>query len=253
MCYFSGMKSTFAFCTALAAAAVVAVVAVVATSLAAPDSKQPDAKSAPSADEPKVAKVPDKVFTNSVDMVLLAVPGDYWAGKYLVTQKEYTKVMGSNPSAFPGDSNPVDSVSYEDALAFCEKLTAQDIEQKSLPEGYSYMLPSEDEWMSLVAGADLDTAVTSLNESRSGTSPVGSLAPNELGLYDIRGNLMEFCLADTSKPFRVLHGGSWHDFAEINLRPEFRWYCKPDEKMNIFGFRVLLKKTGAPSSAPKAS
>jgi len=244
------MKSTFAFCTALAAAA---VVAIVATSAAAPDAKKPDDKSSVSADEPKVAKAPDKVFTNSVDMILLAMPGDYWAGKYLVTQKEYTKVMGSNPSAFPGDNNPVDSVSYLDALAFCEKLTAQDIEKKSLPEGYSYTLPTEGEWESLVSDAELDTAVTSQNASRSSTSPVGSLAANSLGLYDIRGNLMEFCLSDGSKAYRVLRGGSWQDHLEVNLRREFRWSCRPDETMNIFGFRVLLKKAGANGSAPAGS
>jgi formylglycine-generating enzyme required for sulfatase activity len=250
MCYFWGMKSTFAFCTALAAAA---VVAIVTTSVAAPDSKKSDDKSAPAADEPIVAKAPDKVFTNSVDMILLAMPGDYWAGEYLVTQKEYSKVMGSNPSTFAGENNPVDSVTYEDAIAFCEKLTAQDIEKKFLPGGYSYTLPTEGEWESLVAGAELDSAVTSQNVSRSGTRPVGSLAANSLGLYDIRGNLMEFCLSDGSKPFRVLRGGSWQDHIEVNLRTEFRWYCKPDEKMNIFGFRVLLKKAGATGSAPKSS
>jgi formylglycine-generating enzyme required for sulfatase activity len=243
MCYFWGMKLTFAFCT-------VALAAILSANAAdTPTPTKPSVKPQPTDTNAtnlvvKVAADPDKVFTNSIDMVLLAVPGGFWAGVNLVTQSEYTKVMGGNPSEFVGGSRPVDSITYDDAIAFCQKLTAMDIEKKALPEGYRYTLPTEEEWMSLVDGAGLDSAVTSLDQSRSGTSPVGSLAPNELGLYDIRGNLMEFCLSDTSKPFRVLHGGSWHDFAEVNLRPEFRWYGKPDEKLNTFGFRVVLKKGG---------
>ena len=54
---------------------------------------------------------------------------------------------------------------------------------------------------------------------------------------------MEFCLTDVDKPFRVLHGGSWQDIVEINLRPEFRYYATaPDEAKNTYGFRVLLKE-----------
>ena len=243
------MKSTFAFCTALAA---LALSAVVATSFAAADSKPAADKSA-DADKAKAVEPPGKEFTNSVDMILLQMPGDFWAGKYLVTQQEYTKVMGANPSAFVGDTRPVDSISYDDAVAFCAKLTALDVDKKSLPPGYTYTLPTEAEWESLVAGAGLDSAVTSQDQNRGGTSPVGSLAANSLGLYDIRGNLMEFCLSDGSKPYRVLRGASWQDHIEVNLRPEFRWYCKPDEAKNIFGFRVLLKKTGATNSTPKSS
>src|SRR5579859_1278878 len=202
------MKSTFAFCTALAA---VTLSAIVATSLAAPDTKpaaakKPIVEKPADPDEPKAPEAPGKVFTNSVDMILLAMPGDFWAGEYLVTQKEYTKVMGSNPSAFVGDNNPVDSISYDDAIAFCQKLSAQDVDKKALPEGYTYTLPTEGEWEALSAGTELSSAVTSQDQSRGGTSPVGSLAANPLGLYDIRGNLMEFCLADSSKSYRVLRG-----------------------------------------------
>lgn len=182
-------------------------------------------------------------YTNSVSMLLLKVPGNMWAGKYEVTQKEFQEVMHFNPSAFGGGTRPVDSVTWNDAMDFCQKLTALEQKKKALPEGYYYTLPTEDEWAQLAGGAGLDTAVTSLNgTTRSSSSPVGSLAPNSLGLYDIRGNVMEFCLGDDSKPYRVLKGGSWEDFAEVNLRPEFRWYCKPDERKNTFGFRCVLKK-----------
>ncbi|MDB6064511.1 MAG: hypothetical protein JWR26_719 [Pedosphaera sp.] len=68
------------------------------------------------------------------------------------------------------------------------------------------------------------------------------MAPNGAGLYDVRGNVMEFCLGDTSKPYRVLRGGDWQDRIEINLRVEFRNYVKPDDGMNTFGFRCVLKQ-----------
>jgi formylglycine-generating enzyme required for sulfatase activity len=188
-----------------------------------------------------VAKVPGPQFTNSVGMELVRISGGSWAGKFEVTQKEYQKITGSNPSAFPGDKLPVDSVSWNDAVEFCRKLTEYDIKEKKLPEGYFYTLPTEGEWESFAASAALDDAVTSFGGSRGGTSPVGSLRPNAQGLYDVRGNVMEFCLTDPSQPYRILRGGSWQDFIEINLRSEFRYYCQPDERKNTFGFRCVLK------------
>jgi formylglycine-generating enzyme required for sulfatase activity len=196
-------------------------------------------KNGTNVDEPAV---PGPTFTNSVNMKLVQVPGGFWAGVYEVTQKEYTAIMGVNGSAFPGDSQPVENVCWNDAVEFCDKLTARDLKKKFLPKGFQYGLPTEDEWQSLVGDATLDNAVTSLGAvNRTQPSDVGSLAPNNLGLYDIRGNVMEFCMSDVSQPFRFLKGGSWQDFVDVNLRPEFRWYCKPDERQGTFGFRVILK------------
>ncbi|MEY2428761.1 MAG: hypothetical protein QOJ40_1646, partial [Verrucomicrobiota bacterium] len=110
-----------------------------------------------------------------------------------------------------------------------------------LPEGCVYTLPTQAQWDSLAAGAALENAVTSLGAPRTGTAPVGSLGPSPSGLYDIRGNLWEWCLDPDDKPFRVLKGGAWDTSLDINLRPEFRWYSNgPDERKNIFGFRCVL-------------
>jgi len=189
-----------------------------------------------------VAKVPGDDFTNSIEMQLIKIPGGFWAGKYEVTQKQYQLLTGANPSEFIGDEQPIENISWNDAMAFCTELTARDLSKKKIPEGYRYTLPTEEEWTNLLGNATLDSAVASLNGViRNGPNNVGSLAPNDLGLYDVRGNVMEFCLSDESQPFRFLKGGSWKDFVEVNLRPEFRWYCKPDEKTNSFGMRCLLK------------
>ncbi len=229
ICYSSGMKARFA-------AWVVLTMCALLTRAGSAPAPAAATTAANGTNEVPAPKPPGDIYTNSLDMVLLKTPAGFWAGRYEVTQKEYQKVAGSNPSQFAGENRPVDSVSWNDAMDFCRKLTEQD--SKELPPGFYYTLPTEDEWQALMADAKLDDAVTSLNAPRGGTSPVGSLGPNSLGLYDTRGNVMEFCLGDDSKPYRVLHGGSWEDFIEVNLRPVFRFYCMPDEHKNTFGFQV---------------
>src|ERR1700722_16801984 len=103
-------------------------------------------------------KTPGDLFTISAGMLLIKA-GGYWVGKYEVTQKEFQKVMGSNPSAFPGEERPVDSVSWNDAMDFCQKLGEKDVKDKKLPDGYYYTLPTEDEWQAFSADASLDDAV----------------------------------------------------------------------------------------------
>jgi formylglycine-generating enzyme required for sulfatase activity len=186
-------------------------------------------------------------FTNSTGMVLVKTSPMLWAGKYEVTQEEYQKVVGSNPSQFRGERNPVDSVSWNDALKFCDELTKVERKEEMLPEGFAYTLPTQAQWESLMNGAQLKDAVTSSGATRSGTAPVGSLGPNSLGLFDTRGNLWEWCLDPQDKPFRVLRGGGWETFVEVNLRPEFRWFSKgPDDQQNNYGFRCIL--VGAPGA-----
>ena len=75
-------------------------------------------------------------------------------GKYEVTQKEYQKVTGSNPRAFPGEERPVDSVSWNDAMDFCQKLGEKDVKEKKLPDGITNTLPTEDEWQTFSGDAE---------------------------------------------------------------------------------------------------
>src|SRR5882724_1394825 len=110
---------------------------------------------------PKIPQVPAKQYTNTIGMQLLQMPGGYWAGKFEVTQKEYQKIMGGNPSTFAGEQNPVDNVSWKDAMEFCRQLTDNELKEKELPAGFSYTLPTEDQWQTLVADASLADAITS--------------------------------------------------------------------------------------------
>lgn len=183
----------------------------------------------------------NNIVTNTVGIVLVKISTTLWAGKYEVTQDAYQKVMNSNPSAFSGKDKPVDSVSWNDAVSFCGKLTEMDQSHHELPVDYAYSLPTQVQWQSLGDNATLNDAVTSLPPSHhSSTESVGSLGANSLGLYDMRGNVMEWCLDPQDKPFRVLRGGAWDTFDEPSTRLEFLHYAPPEESKNDYGFRVIL-------------
>jgi len=180
-------------------------------------------------------------FTNDTGVVMVKISPTLWAGMFEVTQEQYQKAMGSNPSEFQGDHNPVDSVRWNDARSFCARLTDMEKKAEMLPEGFEYTLPTQAQWETLMDAADVKDAVTSLDNSRTGTAKVGSLKPNSLNLYDTRGNVWEFCLDPEDKPYRVLRGGAWDTSIDINIRPEFRWYSNgPDDRKNIYGFRCVL-------------
>lgn len=187
-------------------------------------------------------------FTNSVGMELAGIPAGYWVGVYEVTQDEYEKVIRHNPSEFKGGRFPVDSVSWNEAMTFCRKLTELDRQAGILPEGYAYALPTQQQWEHFVADARLEDAVTSQKERRVSTAAVGSRQPNKYGLYGTRGNLWEWCgdvrgVLDAS---RVLRGGAWDTSFEGDLRLAFRFYARgPDDHRNIFGFRCVLIRKGS--------
>jgi formylglycine-generating enzyme required for sulfatase activity len=182
----------------------------------------------------------NNVVTNSVGIVLVKISPGLWAGQFETTQSAYKKTMHGNPSAFQGANRPVDSVSWNDATAFCAKLTAKEQAAKELPAGYTYTLPTQDQWMTLMGDASLKDAVMKLNNGSSSTAPVGSLGANSLGLYDTRGNVMEWCLDSQDNSNRVLKGGAWDTWLDINARPDFRWYAAPSEAKKSYGFRVIL-------------
>ena len=117
----------------------------------------------------------------------------YYIGKYEVTQKQWVEIMGSNPSHFEGDNLPVEMVSWNDVQVFLRRLNAK--------TGKRYRLPTEAEWEYAARGGNRSRGYKYSGSNDIGTvawydnstHPVGSKLPNELGIYDMTGNVKEFC------------------------------------------------------------
>jgi formylglycine-generating enzyme required for sulfatase activity len=205
----------------------------------------PTPKAAPAAEAPAAAAKPDpeaaiaEAFkkeentTNSLGMVMVWVKAGYRVAQLEVTQDQYQKVAGDNPSRFPGGNNPVERVTWTEANAFCATLTEKELAAGKLPKGYAYSLPSEAQWEYYVADADLKDAVTSRLGDQRSPQPVGSLGANKLGLQDVRGNVFEWC----STPFA--RGGSFRTFEDW-LQTSFRFAGDASMRYDDIGFRIIL-------------
>jgi formylglycine-generating enzyme required for sulfatase activity len=189
-------------------------------------------------------------------------------GKYEVTQEQWEAVMGNNPSYFKGAKLPVEQVTWNDAVQFCHKLS-----QKT---GKTYRLPSEAEWeYACRAGTSTpfyfgETITPDLVNYpgnypygaapnglyREKTTDVGSFPPNAFGLYDMHGNVWEWCSDryydnyngaptdgsswETGKnDYRVVRGGSW-TFKALTCRSAYRNYGSAGYSKSYLGFRVAL-------------
>lgn len=202
----------------------------------------------------------------------------FWVGLYEITQGQFTKIMGQNPSQFKNPGRPVEGVRWDQAKAFCGMLTSFEREAGRLPEGYVYRLPTEAEWEYVArAGSTTpfyfgDRADASKGhfsgvyprdrtdglrspEGGYGTATVGRYPPNAFGLYDVHGNVREWTL-DTyngrlpgdalvdpqprSEGSRIaVRGGGWEDSA-ARVRSAAREQVSPDVESNAIGFRVVL-------------
>jgi sulfatase modifying factor 1 len=175
----------------------------------------------------------------------------FYLGKYEVTQAEWTALMGSNPSLPKGDRLPVNQISWEDAQAFIKKLN------EKVP-GAGFRLPTEAEWefaarAGAVAGASLsDVACFDQTGAAAGPQPVGSRKPNQLGIYDLQGNVWEWT-SSLAKPYpfdasdgrespdaaglRILRGGGYADSADL-LDPAMRHAERPNRAFRWNGLRL---------------
>lgn len=191
--------------------------------------------------------VPARQITNSVGLELMLLPGDIWAGKFEVTQGEFSKVMGRNPSKATGNPRlPVESVTWEDAKKFCEKLSELEKAAGSLPAGFAYDLPTQAQWETLLADASFAQAVTSQQSARSAPEPVGSQSPNNHGLHDVLGNVWEWCLDGSSSQEKALRGGAFNNqktFRFKPLTPATVHRLAPNEKSHDVGFRCVMART----------
>ena len=185
---------------------------------------------------------------------------DYYIGKYEVTQSLWQAVMGTNPSYFKGDNLPVEQVSWDNCLEFISKLNSL--------TGRKFRLPTEAEWEYAARGGkksrgyqysgSFNISDVAWYNGNSGNKihPVGMKQANELGVYDMSGNVNEWCqdwygsyvsssqtnpLGANSGSFRVCRGGSWY-FGTVNCRSSFRSRSNPDTRSRYIGFRLVLSE-----------
>jgi formylglycine-generating enzyme required for sulfatase activity len=198
-------------------------------------------------------------------------------GVYEVTQEQYERVMGTNPSKFEGPQNPVEHVSWGNAVEFCRKLSELPAEKSA---GHVYRLPTEAEWEYACRAGTTTKYSFGDSESELGDyawyssnstypksdgfwsglfkdsrthHPVGEKKPNAWGLYDMHGNVFEWCqdwhgyypsgsvtdpTGAASGSVRVCRGGSWVSFS-VNCRSAYRYWYSPDYRDYFLGFRVL--------------
>ena len=179
-------------------------------------------------------------------------------GKYEVTQEEWEAVMGNNPSRFKGAKRPVESVSWSDCRQFIRKLRTL--------TGKNFRMPTEAEWEYAARGGNksrgykysgsniLDDVGWYYGNSSSSTHDVGQLDPNELGLYDMSGNVWEWCadwygsydsnsqsnpIGSSSGSDRVDRGGSWNNLAGL-CRVSYRYNYTPGFSYRNLGLRLAL-------------
>lgn len=191
----------------------------------------------------------------------------FWIGRHEVTQSEYQNLMCSNPAAYPANlENPVEKVSWPEAMEYCTRLTQREHEAGRLPEGHAYRLPTEAEWeYAARAGStnrfsfgDASSLLGSYGwyNTNSGARPhpVGELQPNGWGLQDVHGNVLEWCwdwierapteavtdfIGKTTGPYHAVRGGAW-SFPWVSCRCGWRAGYAPVARQAYLGFRVVL-------------
>ena len=188
----------------------------------------------------------------------VTLTNDYYMGKYEVTQALWQAVMGSNPSEYKGDNLPVETVSWNDCQKFISKLNSL--------TGRMFRLPTEAEWEYAARGgkesrgyqysgsSNISDVAWYDGNSGSKTHPVGTKQANELGIYDMSGNVWEWCsdwyssyssssqtnpTGSDSGSARVSRGGGWFNDASY-CRLSVRFYYTPDFRLDILGLRLAL-------------
>ncbi|MCY3017734.1 MAG: formylglycine-generating enzyme family protein [Planctomycetota bacterium] len=188
--------------------------------------------------------------------VTLSTP--FYMGKYAVTQEQYVQVMGTNPSHFKGANLPVEQVSWNDAQEFCKKVSEKTECTVRLPTDaereYACRAGTMTAYYTGDEEADLGRVAFYSANSKNTTHPVGQKEPNAFGLYDVHGNVWEWCrdwyeqykpgtAVDPQGPsegqYRVLRGGAWDHLPRF-CRSAYRSRHFPALRHRYVGFRVVV-------------
>ena len=170
-----------------------------------------------------------------------------WVGLTEVTQDQFLKIMKLNPSQFVDLEKPVENLSWNEAAAFCEQLNVAARAAKWLPATWAFTLPSESEYLYMLGRSDPSTAVLGRQLSE-GTSKIRTLNASVDGLFDVRGNVREWCRnwSDGSKLFKVQSGGS----CLVGEDSDARRIQVPGVRQPYTGLRVALFVNQPDTSIP---
>ncbi|GHV65905.1 hypothetical protein FACS1894199_07920 [Bacteroidia bacterium] len=191
----------------------------------------------------------DMVYVEETDTGFMTIQS-FYIGKYEVTQAQYQAIMGTNPSFFKGANNPVETVSLDDIKAFISKLNAM--------TNRHYRLPTISEWECAAregtkrssyeysGSNNIDEVAwykgNSKDNNNDATHPVGQKQPNALGIYDMSGNVWEWCEDNSDSsgcPDRGTRGGGWGNSAGA-CRVSLRGLNSPSTRIPDIGFRLAL-------------
>ena len=207
---------------------------------------------------------PERGSLDADPIHMVTLTNDYWIGETEVNQELWVAIMGSNPSIFKGDNLPVNNVSWNDCQEFIQNLNAL--------TNNTYRLPTEAEWeyaarggqktqgYKYAGGNDVSNVAWYNNNSGGIVHPIKTKQPNELGIYDMTGNVTEWCQDFFGKylgglqidptgpkhtPRHVLRGGDYQDIVYSNwiggwLRVNRRCGDKSKHSFSAYGFRLVL-------------
>ena len=220
---------------------------------------------------------PESEVNRSADEKIhkVTITEGFWMARTETTQKQWKEAMGgaSNPSEWTSTTDlPVEMVNWGHAISFCAVMNKK--HQSNLPPGWKFTLPTEAQWeYACRAGTatpfSFGATLTSRQANFDGTEPYGveeegpftektskarSFQPNAWGIYDMHGNVAEWCmdgyaayaageatdpLTPAAGKYRILRGGSWRSEGAY-LRSAFRSQPSPEKELNNIGFRVVL-------------
>jgi len=207
----------------------------------------------------------EKAFSDEKPTHQVHIQKTFWMMTTEVTRKQYHAVMKKGAVKNEENLLPITNVTWQEALDFCKKLTAQEQKAGRIPKNYIFTLPSETQWeYACRAGTthafagDLDLMGWYCLNSKTRIKLVGRKQPNAWGLYDMHGNVWEWCLdawhlnyigapvdesvwANRLESKRVIRGGSWKTKG-VRCRSSSRSYQENDDASKIIGFRIVLTR-----------